>query len=80
MKSIVCALALLGAATARIVGMTGPAVIAPDSKISVSLVTERTTEPIRDVVAYFSLSRHDSRAGCMGDIYLGSFFLGKGKL
>ena len=79
MKSIVTSLALLGAATAHIVGMTGPATVAPDSKISVTLITERNTEAIQDVVASFALAQQTGEAGSLGNAYLGSYFLGKGE-
>lgn len=71
-------LALVGAATARIVGLAAPATIAPNSNITLTLITENYIQSVKDLSTAFALSPQ-STSGFLGTQYLGSFYLGPEK-
>lgn len=71
-------LGLAGVATARIVGMAAPAMIAPNSNITITLITENYIQSVQDISAAFALSTQLT-PGFLGTQYLGSFYLGPEK-
>ncbi|KAK4494548.1 hypothetical protein PRZ48_013904 [Zasmidium cellare] len=78
MYSLLTTLALAGAASARIVGLAAPATIAPDSNITLTLITENYIQSVKDLSAAFALSPQITN-GFLGTQYLGSFYLGPDK-
>lgn len=70
--------AFFGIASARIVGLAAPSIIAPNSEITVTLITENYIQSVADISAAFSLSTA-STTNYLGAPYLGSFYLGPDK-
>lgn len=69
--------AVLGAASARIVGVAVPAEIAPGSNFSITIITENYIQSVLDVSAAFGLTQtvYPDSLGT----YLTSKYLGPGK-
>ncbi|KAF2162582.1 hypothetical protein M409DRAFT_27203 [Zasmidium cellare ATCC 36951] len=78
MNTLLTTLALAGAATARIVGLAAPATIAPNSNITLTLITENYIQSVKDLSAAFALSPQITN-GFLGTQYLNSFYLGPDK-
>lgn len=79
LSKIIPALAIAGAASARIVGLAAPKVIAVNETFTVTLLTENYIQSVKDLVAALSLSPRADADGFIGTEYLGSFYLGPGK-
>jgi hypothetical protein len=70
--------AICGLATARISGIAAPAVIAPNSTFTITILTENYIQSVKDISAAFALSPI-ATDGYLGVDYLGSFYLGPDK-
>ena len=68
------ALTLLGAVSARIVGIAAPSTIAPNSNFTITIITENYIQSVLDISAIFGLTQHPS-PGSIGN-YLTSTYLG----
>ena len=68
--------ALLGATTARIVGLAAPSKLAPGSDFQITLITEDYVQSVFDVSAAFGLSPIVF-PGTLGT-YISSFYIGEG--
>ncbi|GIZ41478.1 hypothetical protein CKM354_000478100 [Cercospora kikuchii] len=79
LSKIIPALAIAGAASARIVGLAAPKVIAVNETFTVTLLTENYIQSVKDLVAAFALSPRADADGFIGTEYLGSFYLGPDK-
>lgn len=76
-QSILSSLALLGAASARIVGITAPSSIAPGSNFTITIITENYIQAVTDLTAAFGLYPQ-VYPDTLGN-YLGSTYLGPGR-
>ncbi|KAF2217127.1 hypothetical protein CERZMDRAFT_4835, partial [Cercospora zeae-maydis SCOH1-5] len=79
LSKVVPALALAGAASARIVGLAAPKVIVANETFTVTLLTENYIQSVKDLVAAFALTPRADADGYIGTEYLGSFYLGPDK-
>ena len=78
-SQIIPALALLGVASGRIVGLAAPKVIVANETFTVTLITENYIQSVKDLVAAFALTPRVDLDGFIGTEYLGSYYLGPGK-
>lgn len=78
MRVIALISALLGIASARIVGVAAPTELAPGADLEVTLITENYIQSVLDVSAAVGLSPvvFPDTLG----VYVGSFYLGPGKI
>ncbi|KAI5362809.1 hypothetical protein Slin15195_G101900 [Septoria linicola] len=77
--TILPALALAGAASARIVGLAAPKTIVANETFTVTLITENYIQSVKDLVAAFALTPRVDLDGFIGTEYLGSYYLGPDK-
>lgn len=75
------ALAALSSITlARIEGISAPKTIVANQDFEVTLITGNYIQSVKDLVAAFALTPRVDHGGFIGSEYLGSFFLGPGKI
>ena len=68
------ALSLLSVASARIIGIAAPSTIAPNSKFSITILTENYIQSVDDISAVFGLTQRPG-LGYIGNV-LTSTYLG----
>lgn len=78
-STLAASMALLGAASARIVGIAAPSQIAPGVAFPITIITEDYIQTVTDIAAAFGLAQPVTADQCSLGTYLSTTTLGPGK-